>query len=217
MRSTVMRSTVASFGPGRSRHHGLGIVGQARVVVASDPIEEREAPRGDAKARERPDGDRARKLRDVGGPPRVDASRLPDEGVRREEVEVARAPRAQRERLSADREVVVRVAGVLEHEAAVVERQAVSRTVDDRVEHRPDRVARREDRALLTEGREVDRLARLEPLDARLPGPVEGDAPTSGQTAEELPANHPGLSQELVDVHEPNAAVRIYALEKAVD
>src|SRR4051812_31727530 len=202
MRSTVMRSTVASFGPGRSRHHGLGIVGQALVVVASDPIEEREAPRGDAEARERPDGDRARKLRDVGGPPRVDASRLLDEGVRREEVEVARAPRAQRERLPADREVVVRVAGVLEHEAAVVERQAVSRTVDDRVEHRPDRVARREDRPLLAERREVDRLARLERLDARIAGPVEGDAATGGQTAEELPANDASLSQELVEVQD---------------
>ena len=31
---------------------------------------------------------------------------------------------------------------------------------------------------------------------------MEGDAPTSGQTAEELPANHARLAQELVDVQE---------------
>jgi hypothetical protein len=75
-----------------------------------------------------------------------------------------------------------------------------------------------EDRALPAEGREVNRLARLEAVDARITRPVEGDAATSGQAAQELPANQARrLAQECVDVQETSVAVRVRELEKGVD
>ena len=151
-------------------------------------------------------------------PPRVDATGLLDEGVRRQEVDVARAPRPPGQRLPADGEVVIRVAGVLEHEAAVVERQLVVAAIDDRVEHRPDRVARREDREPGAEGREVDRLARLEALDVRVAGAVEGDPPTRGEAAQKGPTGDARpLAQKRVDVEDGAPAVWPCELEERVD
>ena len=90
--------------------------------------------------------------------------------------------------------------------------------VDDRVEHRPDRVARSEHGPLLAEGREVNRFTRLETLDARITRSVERDAATIGQPAQELPANHAWcLAQERVHVHKTTAAVCVHELEKGVD
>ena len=91
-------------------------------------------------------------------------------------------------------------------------------TVDDRVEHRPDRVARSEHGPLLAEGCEVNRFSRLETPDARVTRSVERDAATIGQAAQELRANHAWrLAQERVHVHKPTAAARVHELEKGVD
>jgi hypothetical protein len=87
-----------SIRPGRGRDHRSRIVGQPFVVVTADPPKEREAPRSDAQARKRCHGDRARELRDACRPTRVDVSRLLDEGIGGQEVEVARAPRPVGER-----------------------------------------------------------------------------------------------------------------------
>ena len=59
--------------------------------------------------------------------------------------------------------------------------------IHDRVEHRPDRVARGEDGLLLTERCEVDGLSGLERLDARIAGSVKGDLAAVSEPAQELP------------------------------
>src|SRR5215211_8065733 len=165
-----------SIGPGFGCHHRSRIFPQPLVVVTADLAEEGEAPRLDAEAGEGRYGHRARELRHACLMPAVEASRLLDERVRGQQIDVAGSPRPPGERVSADGEVVVRLAGVIEHEAAVVERQLVSAAVDDRVEHGPDRIARGEDRFLFSEGSEVDGLTRLQALDVRVAGSVKGDA-----------------------------------------
>ena len=65
--------------------------------------------------------------------------------------------------------------------------EALTIVIDDRIEHRPNRVACREHSLLVTERREVDRLSRLEGLDVRIAGSVKGDLAAGGDSAQELP------------------------------
>ena len=116
------------------RHHGLRIVAQVLVVVASDPVEE-----GNRAMRRRANGVTATGLASCGmrapaGPHR----RLPaaDERVRRQEVEVPRAPQGQAAGLTEkSSNVARRPAGGSRRQRQAVSRGSRSR----RVEHRPDR------------------------------------------------------------------------------
>jgi hypothetical protein len=94
--------------------------------------------------------------------------------------------------VAADREVVAGCADgitprVEQEDAAVVERDLVTTAVDNRIEHRPDRVARGEDGLLVAERRKIDRTARFEGLDGGIPCSMERDPAAVGDSAEELP------------------------------
>jgi len=77
--------------------------------------------------------------------------------------------------------------------------------VDDRVEHRPDRVARGEDRLLVTKRGEIDRMPRLERLDVGIAGPVKREPVAIRHSAEELPRRDVSV-----------AAKQPFALERAI-
>src|SRR5262245_41111350 len=196
LRAIAVITSAAPFGGSslrpRSRGHDcLRVLGQPVVLMAAYLGEEGEIVRGDLKACERPDRDRARELRYAGSVARVHPGRLFDEALCRQKVDVAGPPRSLVERVAGDREVIMRqdrtTCCVHHQDAALVDRQSVAIAVDDRVEHRPDRVAGGKDGLLLAEWGEVDGFSGLEGLDVRIAGSVKGDFLAVSESAQELP------------------------------